>query len=62
MNWRRKYRTGRCDDCGWQRNVTRITFWVNGMKYIVCSECIKPYRATILTGTPDTDIYKGAEA
>ena len=60
--WRRKYRKGRCDDCGWHRNVTRITFWVNGMKYVVCAECIKPYRGTINTMSTDTDIKQRASA
>ena len=58
--WRRKYRKGMCDDCGWFRNVTRITFWATGMKYIVCAECIKPYRGTINTMTTDTDIKQRA--
>ena len=62
MKWRRKYREGTCDDCGWVRNVTRITFWVNDMKYIVCAECIKPYRGTITTMNTDTDIRERAEA
>ena len=62
MKWRRKYRKGQCEDCGWTRNVTRITFWVNDMKYVVCAECIKPYRGVITTKNTDTDIYQRAEA
>lgn len=46
---RRKYRHGTCQDCGYEKNITTIVFWVNGMKYNVCSQCIKPYRDTILT-------------
>ena len=60
--WRRKYRKGNCDDCGRFRNVTRVTFWLNGMKYVVCAECIKPYRGVITTKNTDTDIYQRAEA
>lgn len=46
---RRKYAVnGRCDDCGWPKPTTIITFWVNGMRYRVCSGCIKAYRKSIL--------------
>lgn len=46
---RRKYRVnGRCDDCGHEIPTTIITFWVNGMRYRVCKDCIKPYRGQIL--------------
>ena len=58
--WRRKYRKGTCQDCGWVRNVTRITWWVDGFKYILCAECIKPYRSEITTHNDDTDIYQRA--
>lgn len=50
---RRKYERGSCQDCGWQRNVTTITFWATGMRYRVCPDCIKPYRSVIL-GRSDT--------
>jgi hypothetical protein len=45
---RRKYTLGKCQDCGWVKRTTVITFWVNGMKYRVCAQCIKPYRGSIL--------------
>lgn len=45
---RRVYAPGRCDDCGWHRSVTRITFWLNGFQMNVCADCIKPYRKVIL--------------
>lgn len=45
---RRRYVEGRCQDCGWLKRVTRITFWVNGYQMNVCSECIKAYRRVIL--------------
>lgn len=45
---RRRYSPGRCDDCGWHRNVTRIYFWSNGYAMNVCAQCIKPYRKVIL--------------
>lgn len=45
---RRKYTIGRCQDCGHTKRTTEITFWVNGMRYRVCSVCIRPYRDRIL--------------
>jgi hypothetical protein len=45
---RRKYSDGRCEDCGHVKSTTVITFWTTGMKYRVCSECIKPYRKVIV--------------
>lgn len=48
MRIRRVYKPGVCQDCGWQKRVTTIIFWVNGMRYRVCAECIKPYRKVIL--------------
>lgn len=45
---RRKYSEGRCQDCGWIKRTTEIIFWVNGMRYRVCAQCIKPYRKEIL--------------
>jgi hypothetical protein len=45
---RRRYTLGTCQDCGHTKRVTRITFWVNGMRYVVCSTCIRPYRGVIL--------------
>jgi hypothetical protein len=48
MTHRRKYFNGKCADCGWQKRVTEIIFWATGMKYIVCAECLKPYRKAIL--------------
>jgi hypothetical protein len=45
---RRKYKPGRCRDCGHDKPVTRVNFWVNNMPYDVCSDCIKPYRGVIL--------------
>lgn len=45
---RRKYTLGRCQDCGWEKRVTEIIFWVNGMRYRVCATCIKSYRDRIL--------------
>ena len=50
MKPRRKYERGTCQDCGKETQVTIITFWVNGMRYKVCSTCIKPYRNRILVG------------
>jgi hypothetical protein len=49
---RRRYRKGRrCQDCGRSRPTTIITFWSSGYRYIVCGECIRPYRSMILSGT-----------
>lgn len=47
---RRKYHTdnGRCDDCGHAIPTTVIHFWGNNMRYVVCKDCIKPYRKRIL--------------
>jgi len=50
--WRRRYREGQCQDCGWIKRVTTIVFWVNAMHYRVCKDCIKPYRGVILTNHP----------
>lgn len=47
----RTYYKGRCEDCGCYRNVTRIKFWLNGYEMNVCSNCIRPYRKTILDKT-----------
>lgn len=43
---RRHYTLGYCQDCGHSKPVTTVTFWLGGMRYRVCSECIKPYRAS----------------
>lgn len=48
MKPRRKYYAGQCQDCGWHKRVTTIYFWATGMRYVVCAECIKPYRKVIL--------------
>lgn len=45
---RRTYTKGKCQDCGWTKRTTVITFWLNGMKYRVCAVCIRPYRTVIL--------------
>jgi len=45
---RRKYTRGKCGDCGHERNVTLITFWLNSFKMWACADCIKPYRDRIL--------------
>jgi hypothetical protein len=45
---RRKYHEGHCMDCGRVKRVTVIFFWATGMRYVVCAECIKPYRKVIL--------------
>jgi hypothetical protein len=45
---RRKYTIGHCQDCGHQKRTTAIVFWATGMRYRVCAECIKSYRAVIL--------------
>jgi hypothetical protein len=49
---RRRYvpadRLRTCEDCGRHRPVTLIRFWSTGMEYVVCSECIEPYRSVIL--------------
>jgi hypothetical protein len=45
---RRKYRKGNCEDCGWHRNVTTIYWWASNTPYVVCAECIRPYRKLIL--------------
>lgn len=49
--WRRVYREGQCEDCGWTKPVTLIMFWLTGpsFKMRVCKDCIKPYRRRILT-------------
>ena len=44
---KRKYTIGVCNDCGYSKSTTVITFWASGMKYRVCAECIKPYRGII---------------
>ncbi len=49
---RRKYTIGRCQDCGRTRSTTVIIFWVNGMMYRVCAECIRAYRGVILKPCP----------
>lgn len=52
--WRRQYAVGTCQDCGRTRRVTVVRFWVNYMRYVVCAECIQPYRPVLLTGTTET--------
>lgn len=52
MRRRRKYALGKCNDCGWTKRVTEVTFWVNGWKQRYCAECIKPYRPVILKPCP----------
>ena len=44
---RRKYALGRCQDCGYEKNVTTVKFWATGMLYRVCGQCIRPYRGVI---------------
>ena len=46
---RRRYSTdnGHCQDCGALRTTT-VIFWVNGMRYRVCSTCVRAYRRVIL--------------
>jgi hypothetical protein len=39
---------GRCKDCGREMPVRTVTFWVNGMPYVVCADCEKAYRPVIL--------------
>lgn len=51
--WRRKYTIGLCQDCGQLKRVTIVRFWVNYMRYVVCADCIKPYRPVLLTHTED---------
>lgn len=51
--WRRRYRLGRCQDCGHYTRVTVVRFWVNYMRYVVCASCIRSYRRVILTHTKD---------
>ena len=51
---RRVYKVARpCQDCGRSRPVTRIFFWVNGMPYLVCGECVRMYRRVICTHYTD---------
>ena len=50
--WRRHYAHGKCQDCGRTRRVTVVRFWVNYMRYVVCSDCIRAYRPVLLTNTP----------
>ena len=59
---RRKYFKGRCQDCAHWRNVTRIIFWVNGMPYLVCADCIKPYRDRIMQDEPVQEEIGGKHA
>jgi hypothetical protein len=40
---RRKYAQGTCNDCGRNRKVTPVIFWVNGFKQKYCGDCIKMY-------------------
>lgn len=51
---RRYYRSSRpCQDCGaTHKPVTLIRFWATGMRYIVCAECIRPYRKIIVGYVP----------
>ena len=49
---RRRYTSGlACDDCG-RRYATRVHFWVNGMPYNVCPDCIRAYRPRLLDPCP----------
>lgn len=45
---RRHYFDGRCGDCGHERRVTRVTFWLNGLKMLLCARCVQVYRSVIL--------------
>lgn len=49
---RRRYKIGgRCQDCGRDWVPTSIiVFWVNGMQYRVCGECVRAYFRVILKG------------
>lgn len=52
---RRKYRRSNrnCEDCGWNKPLTQVFFWVGGCEYWFCSECINPYRAVIMHPKPE---------
>lgn len=44
---RRFWYAGTCQDCGWHRRVTMVTFWATGLMYTVCADCLRPYRKMI---------------
>jgi len=52
---RRRYRRGmgRCQDCGHELPLTKILWWASGEQYLVCSECIRPYRRFICHPEPE---------
>lgn len=45
---RRRYKLGKCQDCGRERRVTLAVFWVNGYQQRYCSECIRMYRPVLM--------------
>lgn len=51
----RKYKRNgmRCEDCGWEKPVTRVFFWIGGKAYWFCSTCIRPYRQQIMHPEPE---------
>lgn len=36
-----------CEDCG-RSPAAIVTFWVSGMRYRVCSTCVRAYRGVLL--------------
>lgn len=56
MSYRRKYRPGRCEDCG-RGPVTQVLFWVNGMPYTVCKDHAREYQRVILRPGNLSDPY-----
>ena len=51
----RKYKRNgmRCEDCGQEKRVTSVWFWIGGKEYWFCSECIRPYRTVIMHPTSE---------
>lgn len=45
---RREYHDGRCQDCGHDKRVTVVTFWVTGMRYRLCAACVRVYGKLLL--------------
>ena len=37
-----------CDDCGWERPVRWVAFWVNGYRMQLCEACERPYRSRLV--------------
>jgi len=60
---RRRYRIGRpCQDCGRrEKPTTTIYWWASGWAYVVCGECIRPYRRSILAPCSPACVHNAAD-